>query len=81
MSTPHLAALPDEPLWTAVDVARFLQVSRSWVYARCEAGLLPCLRVGGLVRFVPQQIREFASAGAAPAAPAAVFPPRPKGRG
>jgi excisionase family DNA binding protein len=28
------------------DVARYLKVSRSWVYQRAEAGQLPCVRVG-----------------------------------
>jgi excisionase family DNA binding protein len=56
----------DEPvesrdeLWDANDVARYLKVSRSWVYYRAEAGLLPSLRVGGLVRFEPATVRAFA---------------------
>jgi excisionase family DNA binding protein len=51
-----------ETLWDARDVARYLKVSRSWVYQKAEAGLLPHLKVGGLVRFVPERIREFALA-------------------
>jgi excisionase family DNA binding protein len=51
-----------ETLWDARDVARYLKVSRSWVYQKAEAGLLPYLKVGGLVRFVPERIREFALA-------------------
>lgn len=47
-------------LWDAQDVARFLKVSRSWVYHRAEAGDLPCLRVGGLLRFEPEAIQAFA---------------------
>ncbi len=49
-----------EALWDARDVARYLKVSRSWVYQKAEAGLLPYLKVGGLVRFVPERIRAFA---------------------
>jgi excisionase family DNA binding protein len=49
-----------ETLWDARDVARYLKVSRSWVYQKAEAGLLPHLKVGGLVRFVPERIGEFA---------------------
>jgi excisionase family DNA binding protein len=49
-----------EALWDARDVAKYLKVSRSWVYQKAEAGLLPYLKVGGLVRFVPERIREFA---------------------
>jgi excisionase family DNA binding protein len=49
-----------ETLWDARDVARYLKVSRSWVYQKAEAGLLPHLKVGGLVRFVPERVREYA---------------------
>jgi excisionase family DNA binding protein len=50
---------PDS-LWDANDVARYLKSSRSWVYHRAEAGELPCLRIGGLLRFEPDAIRAFA---------------------
>src|SRR5690348_11759819 len=53
-----IAVLDEDTLWTAVDVARYLKVSRSWVYHRAEAGLLPYLRVGGLLRFEPEAIRR-----------------------
>ena len=48
-------------LWDANDVARYLKVSRSWVYHRAEAGHLSHLRIGGLLRFDPAAIRAFAS--------------------
>ncbi len=47
-------------LWDANDVARYLRVSRSWVYHRVDAGQLPSLRVGGLVRFDPDVVQAFA---------------------
>ena len=47
-------------LWDANDVASYLKVSRSWVYHRAEAGQLPCVRVGGLLRFDPAAIRASA---------------------
>jgi len=47
-------------LWDANDVARYLKVSRSWVYHRAEAGQLPHLRVGGLLRFDADVVRAFA---------------------
>jgi hypothetical protein len=31
-------------------------------YQKAEAGLLPSLKVGGLVRFVPERVGEFALA-------------------
>ncbi len=49
-----------DELWDANGVARYLKVSRSWVYQRAEAGTLPCLRVGGLIRFDPATVRAFA---------------------
>jgi excisionase family DNA binding protein len=54
------AAPARETLWDANDVARYLRVSRSWVYHRAEAGQLPLRRIGGLLRFDPAAIREFA---------------------
>lgn len=47
-------------LWDANDAARYLKVSRSWVYQRAESGELPCLHVGGLIRFDPATVRAFA---------------------
>ena len=41
----------DDDLWDALDVARFLKTSRSWVYMRVERNEIPHLRVGGLIRF------------------------------
>jgi excisionase family DNA binding protein len=52
--------LNHDGLWDANDVARYLKVSRSWVYHRAEAGQLPHLRVGGLLRFDPATVRTFA---------------------
>ena len=51
----------DWELWTWREVARALKVSRSWVYAKAERGELPSLRVGGLLRFDPSEIRRFAT--------------------
>jgi excisionase family DNA binding protein len=64
MSTINAAEVPaDNGLWTAAEVAAFLKVSRSWVYHRLESGLLPHIRVGGLVRFDPSTIRAHVSSG------------------
>jgi excisionase family DNA binding protein len=62
--------LRTESLWDANDVAKYLKVSRSWVYQRAESGLLACIRVGGLVRFDPEKIRACAGAHAEPSRPA-----------
>ena len=54
------ATAPHPALWTAEEVAKFLKVSRSWVYQRAERGDLPSLRVGGLRRFEPAAILAWA---------------------
>lgn len=41
----------DESLMTPAEVATFLRKSKSWVYAACERGALPQLRVGRDLRF------------------------------
>ena len=56
----HPNDLPDEgSLWTAVDVARFLRASRSWVYGAAQSGMLPCMKLRGLLRFEPAEIRAW----------------------
>ena len=54
-------------LWTAREVSEYLKVSRSWVYHQVEAGLLPCLRIGSLLRFDPETVRRFARGEVLPA--------------
>ncbi|HEY6912719.1 MAG TPA: helix-turn-helix domain-containing protein [Myxococcales bacterium] len=56
--TPEPQAGPDV-LWDARDVARFLRVHRNWVYLNAEAGTIPCVRVGGVLRFEPGTIRAI----------------------
>ena len=53
------AELSDSTLWTADDVATFSKTSRSWVYQKSASGQLPCLKIGGLLRFDPAAIRAF----------------------
>jgi excisionase family DNA binding protein len=66
-------------LWDANDVARYLKVSRSWVYQRAEAGLLPCLHLGGLIRFDSETVRAFAR-GEVPAPKVLPFSGSPSGK-
>jgi excisionase family DNA binding protein len=49
-----------DKLWTAKQVADYLNVSRSWVYQHSENGTLPRLQIGALVRFDPEAIRAYA---------------------
>ena len=50
-----------ERLWKVSEVARYLQMSISWVYKQVEAGLLPHRRFGTSVRFRPEDIRAVAA--------------------
>ncbi len=52
-----------DKLWTVRDVAEYLRVSTSLVYKKSEAGLLPCVRMGPLVRFEPDEVRRWALRG------------------
>ena len=54
----------DEPLWTATEVARYLNVSKSWVEHVAPAGGIPSVMIGRMRRFVPDEIRKFARSGA-----------------
>ena len=56
----RLPLSPASSLWTAADVARYLRSSLSFVYKVAEAGKLPCLRVGSMLRFDPDDVRAFA---------------------
>ena len=47
----------DDALWTADEVAAFITCSVSYVYKAAERGELPCLRVGRMLRFKPDEIR------------------------
>lgn len=49
---------PLEPLWNVADVSRFLGCSERNVYQLLQAGL-PRLRVKGLLRFDPEEVRQW----------------------
>jgi Helix-turn-helix domain len=65
-SPARASVLNPDALWDANDVARYLKVSRSWVYHRAETGLLACTRIGGLLRFDPLNVRALARGGGDP---------------
>lgn len=56
------AGRPVDGLWTPQQVAEYLNVSRSWVYQKAEARLIPVIRMPGssLLRFEPDAIRAYA---------------------
>jgi excisionase family DNA binding protein len=49
-----------QTLWDVRDVASYLKASVSWVYNAAERGELPCVRIGGLLRFDARAVRAFA---------------------
>jgi hypothetical protein len=49
---------PSQNLWTTREVADFLHVSVKTVFNQRKKGL-PFVQVGGAVRFVPQEIRDY----------------------
>ena len=63
-----------EPLWDVNDAARYLKLSTKTVYRMAAAGTLPCLKVGGALRFAPGQVRCWVLGEPVPAAPRSVVP-------
>jgi excisionase family DNA binding protein len=51
-------SLPDSDLWTTKEVAKHLHVSLKTVFNLRKRGL-PFVQLGGAVRFVPQEIRDY----------------------
>jgi excisionase family DNA binding protein len=58
----------DEELTTVEWVAQKLRVPISSIYDYARRGVLPCVRVGKLVRFRPSDIESFISSGGKKAA-------------
>ncbi|MFZ5479116.1 MAG: helix-turn-helix domain-containing protein [Myxococcota bacterium] len=40
-------------------VAEYLDVSKSWVYQAVESGVLPCIKLGALLRFDAEVIKAW----------------------
>jgi excisionase family DNA binding protein len=49
----------ERALKDAAWVAEFLGVSKSWVYQASSSGVIPCVRIGALVRFDPLVIKAW----------------------
>jgi len=49
---------PESDLWTTKEVAKYLQVSLKTVFNLRKRGL-PYVQLGGAVRFVPQEIKDY----------------------
>jgi hypothetical protein len=68
-STPTVT----ETLWTVKQAARFLQKSERWIFGQLnidenEHGSIPHVRLGRSPRFIPDDLRSWASEGFPPAA-------------
>ena len=59
---------PSDKLWTVGDVAKFIGASDSWVRHAVAGGRLPAKRIGGLLRFQPDEIRQYTRGEHAPPA-------------
>jgi excisionase family DNA binding protein len=55
--------VPDKPrpLLKAEELAAYLGVKRSWVYAEARAGRIPHVRLGRYTRFQPDSIEIWAA--------------------
>jgi len=47
---------------TVEDVAKRMRVSRSWVYKKAHAGVIPHVRIGAVIRFVEKDIETWINA-------------------
>lgn len=54
--------MPADSLWDARAVAEFLGASASYVYKKVQAGKIPFVRIGWMVRFSPDAIRAWVKA-------------------
>jgi excisionase family DNA binding protein len=60
MNSVEIERRAGQTLWDVRDVAQYLKASVSWVYKAVERGELPCVRIGGLLRFDARAVRAFA---------------------
>jgi len=60
MNSVEIERRAGQTLWDVQDVASYLKASVSWVYKAAEKGDLPCVRIGGLLRFDARAVRAFA---------------------
>ncbi len=51
---------------TVNEVAKLLQVPKSWVYDRTRDGRIPCFKVGKYIRFKPSEIDKWLASQKAP---------------
>ena len=74
------AGMSDEPLWTVEDAAHFLAVSAKTVRAWQYAHRMPFVKIGGTIRFVPDELRRWALGLSVPSGRVVEFPAPATGR-
>lgn len=47
---------------TIGEVAKKMSVSQSWVYKKCKAGIMPHVRIGGMLRFIDKDVEVWINA-------------------
>lgn len=57
-------------LLTIKDLTKTLQIKRSTLYAWAKQGKIPCLKINGIIRFIPQDIGKWLEASRIEAPPA-----------
>ena len=53
-------------LWMAPEIAGIVNASTAWVFKAAKRGLLPHFRIGAMLRFDPEAVRQWVSEQAAP---------------
>ena len=56
-----LAEPPEDRLWTVQEVARYLVMSKDYVYRRVAERVLRAVKFGNKTRFDPADVRAFAA--------------------
>jgi excisionase family DNA binding protein len=57
---------PEDLVWTVQDVAKYLKLSRDWVYRHAQIGELPAKKVGSQLRFLSSEVKEWLRAKSIP---------------
>ena len=67
-TTPTATIMGMDELWTARETANYLRCSTMTVYRLGKTGTLPCIRLGGLVRYRRADVEHLVKTGGAPPA-------------
>jgi excisionase family DNA binding protein len=54
-----VASVSIQPLWNVLQACEFLGISRNGLYIACRAGRIPHYKVGGSIRFDPDELRAW----------------------